>query len=284
MTDKPLVSVIIPCYNSGKTLDRTLNSIFQQSWSKIEIILVNDGSSDEMTLQKLESILKLTNVSVINQQNLGLSAARNTGINHATGEFVLPLDSDDWLDNRAIQIMVEAALSMNSSAVIYSDIQVEGVKSRKKQTFNNYFEQLFSNQLPYCMLIPIKIFQTNGLYDVTLRNGLEDWEFNIRLFVNGVRYFKISEPLFHYTINQNGMFIQDTLMVYAQILMKIRIKYPEIYKLRSLIKIWSLCKNQSSKRYLPKYFIVNLLVITSPARAYNFLFKFLLLIVRKTGK
>jgi glycosyltransferase involved in cell wall biosynthesis len=284
MTDKPLVSVIIPCYNSGKTLDRTLNSIFEQSWSRIEIILVNDGSSDELTLQKLESVLKLTNVTVINQQNLGLSAARNTGINNATGEFVLPLDSDDWLDNRAIQIMVEAALSMNSSAVIYSDIQVEGVKSRKKQTFNNYFEQLFSNQLPYCMLIPIKIFQTNGLYDVSLRNGLEDWEFNIRLFVNGVRYLKISEPLFHYNINQNGMFIQDTLMVYTQILMKIRIKYPEIYKLRSLIKIWSLCKHQSSKRYLPKYFIVNLLVITLPAGAYNFLFKSLLLIVRKTGK
>lgn len=284
MTDQPLVSVVIPCYNSGKTLDRTLNSIFAQSWSRIEIILVNDGSSDELTLQKLESILKLTNVNVVNQQNLGLSAARNTGIKNATGEFILPLDSDDWLDYRAIQKMVEIALSINSPTVIYSDIQVEGANSRKKQSFNNYFEQLFSNQLPYCMLIPTKVFETIGLYDVSLRNGLEDWEFNIRLFVNKVSYLKISEPLFHYDVNQTGMFIKDTLMIYSQIVKKIRIKYSEIYKLRSLIKIWKLCKHQSSNRYLPKYFILNILIIILPTKAYNILFKTLLLIDRKTGK
>jgi len=284
MIDQPLVSVVIPCYNSGKTLDRTLDSIFEQSWSRIEIILVNDGSSDELTLQKLESIAKLTNVTVINQQNLGLSAARNTGIKNATGEFILPLDSDDWLDYRAIQIMVETALSINSPAVIYSDIQVEGVNSWKKQTFNNYFEQLFSNQLPYCMLIPIEIFENIGLYDVSLRNGLEDWEFNIRLFVNKVPYLKISEPLFHYNINQSGMFIKDTLIFYSQIIKKIRIKYAEIYKLRSLLKIWESCKYQSSNRYLLKYFIVNLLIIILPAKTYNFLFKTQLLIARKTGK
>ena len=54
MIDQPLVSVVIPCYNSGKTLNRTLDSLFEQSWSRIEIIVVNDGSSDELTLQKLE--------------------------------------------------------------------------------------------------------------------------------------------------------------------------------------------------------------------------------------
>jgi len=284
MIDQPLVSVVIPCYNSGKTLGRTLNSIFEQSWSRIELILVNDGSTDELTLQKLESITKLTNVTVINQQNLGLSVARNTGIKHATGKFVLPLDSDDWLDYRAIQIMVEAAMNMNSFAVIYSDIQVEGVNSRKKQTFNNYFEQLFSNQLPYCMLIPIEIFETIGLYDESFRNGLEDWEFNIRLLVNEVPFLKISEPLFHYNINQSGMFIKETLTVYSQIIKKIRIKYIEIYKLRSLLKIWESCKHQSSNRYLLKYFIVNLLIIILPAKTYNILFKTQLFIARKMGK
>jgi hypothetical protein len=134
------------------------------------------------------------------------------------------------------------------------------------------------------MLIPIEIFETVGLYDVSLRNGLEDWEFNIRLFINKVSYVKISEPLFHYNINQSGMFIKDTLIIYSQIIKKIRIKYAEIYKLRSLLKIWESCKYQSSNRYLLKYFIVNLLIIILPAKTYNVLFKTQLLIARKTGK
>ena len=113
---------------------------------------------------------------------------------------------------------------------------------------------------------------------------IEGKKFNIRLFVNKVPYLKISEPLFHYNINQSGMFIKDTLMLYSQIIKIIRMKYTEIYKLRSLIRIWESCKHQSSNRYLLKYFIVNLLIIILPAKTYNIFFKTLLLIVRKTKK
>jgi len=89
------VSVIIPCYNSGSTLLRAVESIQGQTIKNIEIIIVNDGSDDSYTLEVLRNISK--KIKVISQKNMGLSAARNTGIREAKGKYILPLDSDDYL-------------------------------------------------------------------------------------------------------------------------------------------------------------------------------------------
>ena len=93
---RPLVSIIMPVYNYGKTLDRALLSVFNQTYKNIEIIIIDDGSTDEFTQLKLKT-LKLPNTKVILQENGGPSNARNNGIKASKGKYILPLDSDDLM-------------------------------------------------------------------------------------------------------------------------------------------------------------------------------------------
>ncbi len=93
----PKVSVIIPCYNHGKYIDEAVDSILNQTFKDFEIIIVNDGSTDELTNNKLKQYDK-PKTFVINKENEGLSVARNTAIKRAVGEYILTLDADDTFE------------------------------------------------------------------------------------------------------------------------------------------------------------------------------------------
>ena len=97
LKSKNLISVIVPCFNSGRTLKRTVRSIKNQTWQNKEIILVNDGSDDKKTLEILKEFQKDNLVKIINQQNKGLPAARNAGVINAKGNYLYFLDSDGTL-------------------------------------------------------------------------------------------------------------------------------------------------------------------------------------------
>ncbi|MBY4886380.1 glycosyltransferase family 2 protein [Pantoea sp. DY-15] len=103
MNEKPLFSLIIPVYNSQKTIKRTLLSVLKQTFSSYEVIVVNDGSSDS-TANILQEFSAYSQVTVIHQINAGVSAARNSGMQQARGEYVLFLDADDWVDDNFLMI------------------------------------------------------------------------------------------------------------------------------------------------------------------------------------
>lgn len=103
MNEKPLFSLIIPVYNSQKTIKRTLLSVLKQTFSSYEVIVVNDGSSDS-TANILQEFSAYSQVTVIHQINAGVSAARNSGMQQAHGEYVLFLDADDWVDDNFLMI------------------------------------------------------------------------------------------------------------------------------------------------------------------------------------
>ncbi len=109
MDSKIKVSIIVPVYNAEKYLDKTITSLIEQTLEEIEIICVNDGSTDksEEILNKYKIID--SRVKVITQKNLGQSAARNTGIKAARGEYVGFLDSDDWADINAFEKLYNKA-------------------------------------------------------------------------------------------------------------------------------------------------------------------------------
>lgn len=106
-SNPPLISVIIPCYNHGHYLAEAVESIKSQDYSHAEIIVVDDGSTDNTS-----EVSKKINVKYIKQENAGLSAARNTGIRHSSGELLVFLDADDWLLPGALKINSEI-LSQN---------------------------------------------------------------------------------------------------------------------------------------------------------------------------
>ena len=100
------ISVIIPCYNDGKYIQETIDRLKQQTLAASEIIVVNDGSTDEYTLTVLENIDKDPLVKVLHKENGRMSAARNYGVKHATGNIIVTLDADDYFDKSFLRFKI----------------------------------------------------------------------------------------------------------------------------------------------------------------------------------
>lgn len=115
------VSVIIPVFNVEKYLSQCIDSVLNQSYSDLEIILVNDGSTDGSKAICDEYVLRDKRVQVIHQPNAGVSVARNTGINVATGDYITFVDSDDWIDVETYQYFIESAKKNNFPDVLMCD-------------------------------------------------------------------------------------------------------------------------------------------------------------------
>lgn len=101
-----LVSIIIPVYNCEKYLDKCLGSVIAQSYRKLEIIVINDGSKDNSGQIIQEYADNYANILPINQTNSGVSAARNNGIEKASGEYLLFVDGDDYLEAEYVKKLV----------------------------------------------------------------------------------------------------------------------------------------------------------------------------------
>lgn len=121
---EPIVSIIIPVYNVQSFLDKCISSISEQSYSNLEIILVNDGSTDKSRLICEQWVKKDKRVTLINQSNVGLSAARNNGLKKAKGEYVLFIDSDDWIAVDMVEKMVKAFNDFDADMVTCQFVNV----------------------------------------------------------------------------------------------------------------------------------------------------------------
>lgn len=117
--NKPLVTVVVPVYNTARYLDRCVNSLINQTYQNVEILLINDGSTDtSLDLCHIWST-KDTRVKVISKQNEGLGKTRNVGISNAKGSYLCFCDSDDYLDLDMLSQVVEAAETTHSQLVVY---------------------------------------------------------------------------------------------------------------------------------------------------------------------
>ena len=258
-----LISIVVPCFNSGKTIRRTIESLKNQTWKLKEIIVVNDGSHERETLNILDS---LKDVLIINQENLGLSAARNAGALRSKGRFIFFIDSDDWIENNTLEMMFHYFKKYNRNNkkfYIFSDIILEGNIQKIVKKNYNFFEQLFLNQLPYSIFIEKNTFLLNNGYDENMKLGYEDWEFNIRLGANNIFGKRLPLPLFHYLVSNSGMLISKSSKYHSQIWQYIKNKNPKLYKFKNILKTWKFWKEKDSTYpliiYLICYFILNYL-------------------------
>lgn len=111
------ISIIIPIYNVKNYLSHCLDSVIQQTYENIEVILVNDGSTDESVRIAEEYVQKDNRIRLIHQENKGLSGARNTGLKEAKGDYVFYLDSDDKLVSNALELLLDAAEKHHADVV-----------------------------------------------------------------------------------------------------------------------------------------------------------------------
>lgn len=139
---QPLISVLVPVYNVAEWLPRCLDSICAQTYSNLEILCVNDGSTDNSAGILAEYAARDARIKVFTQENAGLSAARNTGLEHATGEWVTGVDSDDYLELDAFERAV---------ACVADEVDVVAFGVVKKWTGDVHktmiFQQFESNQV-----------------------------------------------------------------------------------------------------------------------------------------
>lgn len=176
------VSIIVPCYNQAQYLPETLQSVLDQSFADWECIIVNDGSPDNTNLIAEEWCLRDSRFKYIEKENDGLSAARNTGISAANGEWILPLDSDDKIAPEYLQYAISTISQNPSIGIIYANAMYFGEKDGIWDLPEYNFKDLLKANMIYCSALYRRSdwIETGG-YDTNLKHGWEDWEFWINM-------------------------------------------------------------------------------------------------------
>jgi len=266
------VSVVVPCYNSGATINKTVRSLESQTHKNVEIIVVDDGSTDPKTINILNG---LSGVTLIRQDNQGLPSARNAGFRVARGDYIFPLDADDWLEPDALSKLISALEESQDAAFAFSHMRLEGEAQGTLKKNYNFFEQLFLNQMPYCLLLRRSVWIQMGGYDETMSRGYEDWEFNIRLGSRGYYGVVVPLPLFHYRVTSTGMLLSQSNKLHRELWREIRIKHVSLYKFLNLLKLWFKWRKKASTYPLIGYFLWLGLELTIHPMIFDRLFRVL---------
>jgi len=225
-----MVSIIIPCFNDADFIEQSVQSALCQTYENKEIIVVDDGSDKETkaVLKKLEPKINL----LITQENKGTSAARNTGIAAASGEYILVLDSDDYFETTFCEIATE---------IFRKDSNIKIVTCYAQWFWNNKDFQIFKphggvlvNVLLNNIAMGSSMFNKTDWknvkgYDEEMFKGFEDWEFYIRLHKNGGRTHVVPEVLFHYRKKNNSRTSIANENKYG-LLEYIYLKHADLYK------------------------------------------------------
>ncbi len=199
----PEISVVIPCFNQGEYLHDAIRSVFRQSFRSWEIIVVDDGSTDPGTRNVLRK-LSYPRTRLIRQRNLGLSAARNTGMKAASGELLIPLDADDQLAGHFMAEMRTALRQQPEAAFAHCWTRLFGEQSLiwVDRPYNPY-QLLLSNSLVGCVLMKKDAWLEAGGYNEEMLSGNEDWDMWLRFLENGRGTVEVPRPLFRY--RQHGI-------------------------------------------------------------------------------
>ena len=196
---KPQISVIIPLYNKESIVERSVNSVLCQSFTDFELIIVDDGSTDN-SLSVVKSI-KDSRIHIIEQENGGPSKARNTGVKHSKGEWILFLDADDELLEGALERLLSLTSIHHNANIIDGSFVVKSPVSEQSETFDdkvikdNYKAFFYRETLPSTghTLFKSKLLKVFP-YDTTLRR-YEDVELIMRILKDAT-IVTTSKPIF----------------------------------------------------------------------------------------
>jgi len=206
MTIGPRISIVIPCFNHGSLLLETLASIDRVRIDSVaEVIIVNDGSTDPTTCRVFRE-LDSVKYRIIHQENRGLSAARNAGITAAKGEFILPVDSDNFIRRTYLDKGLAVLLSEPDIGVVYGDLQFFGeATGRHRQRDFEWASFVRKNYIDACALYRKSVWESVRGYDEKMRIGWEDWDFWMRSALHGWRFHHLDEIAFDYRVRIGSM-------------------------------------------------------------------------------
>lgn len=196
-----LVSIIIPYFNAAQFIEECVNSILNQSYSNIEIIIVDDGSVDN----GLEKISLIPHLTIIHQKNAGACVARNRGLENARGEFVKFLDADDYLEKDCIRLQVEEALKHDNNTIVYGNFTI--ISQNKLKPVNTRIAPqnqtatlLFSDLLTSTPLHRRYMLEAIGGFDNRFKNG-QEWNLHVRLAGKGYKFVHMDTNVYFYRVH-----------------------------------------------------------------------------------
>jgi glycosyltransferase involved in cell wall biosynthesis len=248
-SDKPLVSVIIPCYNYGRFIEEAIDSVLNQTFMNFEIIVVDDGSTDPFTKEVLNKLNK-PKTRVIFQHNQKLPATRNNGIELAEGKYICCLDADDLLKPTYLEKCV-LKMEYYNLDICYSYIE-EFEDSNNIWPTGEFSLKNLMNHNCVCVASVFKkeIWQKSGGYNPKMIHGYEDWEFWINIAKHGAIGDIVPEPLFLYRKHGRSM-IDDAEEKHQFLLNFIRENHKDIFNDRNLLQ-------KAIKRQRIKFLVENM--------------------------
>jgi glycosyltransferase involved in cell wall biosynthesis len=194
----PKVSVVIPCFNLAEYLAEAIDSVLAQTFQDFEILVVDDGSNDPYTKNKL-SVLYQPRVRVFRSENQGPAGARNLAIANARGEYILPLDADDRLGPTFLEQAVAVLDERPEAGIVYSEVEWFGEKDGKWDLPPYRFPDiLLDNVIVASALFRRSDWELVGGYGSEFRSVWEDYDFWLSLIERGRVPYRIPEVLFYY--------------------------------------------------------------------------------------
>ena len=231
------VSLIVPAYNAEKFIERCINSLINQTLKDIEIIIVNDGSTDS-TLSKVQEKAKIfKRIKLLIQENCGTGKTREIGFLQATGEYIFFLDADDWLDLRSCEKLYRKAQETQSDITLYNNFVIDEGNYVRENCFSKYLN-LDNDLLKEVLLYRIKT-TTMGKFikrDFIIKNKVkfiqenicigEDTYLTVEFFIHKPKIAFLGEHLYYYCKNKSSVTNDKSKLI----------KYLEINKMVYLVK------------------------------------------------
>ena len=235
-----LVSIIVPCYNQSQYLDECLQSVLDQTHSNWECIIVNDASTDD-TDGVAKKWCDIDNrFRYIKQTNGGVSNARNNGISQSKGEYILPLDADDYVGLNYLEVCVNEMNAHNNVKLVYGKAIKFGEESGEWILSDYSFQNLLQRNMIFCTALFRRLDYDKTLgYDEEMRYSAEDWDFWICLLKNGGEVIKSNSCTFYYRIkneSRNSNLVKDSFKINKSY-NHIFTKHHESYKVNNGIEL-----------------------------------------------
>jgi glycosyltransferase involved in cell wall biosynthesis len=171
---KPFISIITPFFNAEKTIRTTIQTVIDQSFLDWELVLVDDGSTDD-SVKCVQEFMKNSKIRLIQQSNLGVSAARNLGVIHSNGDYLVFLDADDLLSKTHLEDFNREGIQAPDLVTCEIKIFLKGVEKEKTRGNNSTFRSM----IPGSWMIKKEIFERLGGFDERLKFA-ENTEFFFR--------------------------------------------------------------------------------------------------------
>lgn len=210
-----LVTIIVPCYNQAQFLNETLESVFFQSYTEWECLIVNDGSLDNSEEIAKKWVEKDSRFQYFSKDNGGLSSARNFGLNKSKGKYIQFLDSDDCLDIKKLELSVDKFQKHGAEIIITDFKRFRKTRNKLKRAFCDLSKQEFTFisfltkwDVEFSIPIHCGLFSKDLIGSIRFNESLkakEDWLFWLQIFRNNPKVYYLNQVLVFYRLHRNGM-------------------------------------------------------------------------------